>query len=542
MRWSVAALAAGLVAGLPASGLGQRQSCDLLPGAKNLNRIATGDGRELIFISGPVRFACTGGVTLRSDSAVSISGSGELQFIGHVEYGDSLKTLTGAWLNYFGREGRLFARGDVVLTDRKTNSVIRGPELEYRRQDVAMGRPESITRVRGRPHAVLYPRNAAGAPPADTAARPFEVDSDSMEIHGQRYFRALGNAELRRGETHGSARMAEFDQTDERLVLTGGAQVHGEGFDLAGERITALLTGEQLREVTCEREAVLLAEELRLDAPQLRIFFKDGEMQRLVAVGATAPAPPVAGPGGPPVITPERRTRGSERVRSDSAAGARPVALAKDFRLVADSIEALAPGQALEQVVAVGEALGERLPDSLGARLPAAVARDWIRGDTIYGYFVPADSAAAGPVAEDSARVAAGERRPAARSPAPDGSAPPPGPPGESDVTSSVPPRPAADSGARRPRRELERIVAIGPEGRARSVYRLREEGDTASTPAVNYIIANRITLFLRAGEVLEMEAVGPIRGIHLQPTKPKNQPENSPAGGSPVATRSERA
>lgn len=550
------------------------RDCEIIH-ADDLRAVDQGLRTERLILRGQAHVQCGGGVVVRADSMVSHTATGRREFIGDVLFEDTVKSLTADRVDYEHTQGRLIARGHVVLTDLEDGSVVRdGSELEYFR--ATQFRPESRTIVRGRPHATLYearpPGGAAtgtdaatrpirdtvaasepGEPivagaGADTAgggagmrtpgaagdtaagAPPLEIDADRMEILGEHRFRAIGDVEMERGETHGSAAEAEFDQLHGRFILVGDAMIEGETFTLTGKRIIARLDGEELREVRALEDAILLAEEMRVDAPELQIYFREGAVHRLIAVRLPDPAAEstaaAAPPGGAVVAArpdsadasaqptgraaaepPAPKPAGAGRLAAaDSAAGGamtgpsapatvasvrtvgpQPRVRANDFWLVADSIDALAPGQRLERVVAVGNAYGERAADSLTARLPELIARDWLRGDTITGYFavVPvADTTAAGaaPAADDTAAAVGG-----------------------------------APADSVRERTVLERLVAVGLEGTAQSLYRIQEEG-SESGPSVNYLTANRIVLFLRDGEVTSVEADGPIEGYHLQP------------------------
>lgn len=458
----------------------QGHDCELLPGAREASRTIRG-GEEMLYISGPARFICPGEVILQADSAVGNAGRGEFELLGNVFYQDSVKVLTADWALYLRAEARLQARGDVVLTDRKSDSRIEGPELEY--LQATESRPETETIVQGRPHAIFRQQRApagstsdslavggvqgtvqGGAPsdaPADSAAQPLEVDADLMRIFGESRFVALGRVEMKRGETRGSAREGEFDQVANTMFLTGSARLEGEGYILSGDRIEATLEGDELHEVTAKRDATLEAEDLDLQAPELRIFFADGEVERLVALGGAAQNDTAAAPA------------------------ARPVVTSRDLRLTADSIDALAPGQKIERLIAVGAAYAVRAPDSLDIGLPEAIAYDWVVGDTITGYFAQME----GPAKEEAL-----------------------------DRDGGLVPEPAPDSAAPKPRATLERLVAVGEGGGARSLYRIREKVHEHEPPSANYLVANRIVLLLREGEVREVEADGPIEGMHLQP------------------------
>ena len=53
---------------------------------------------------------------------------------------------------------------------------------------------------------------------------------------------------------------------------------------VSAELITAQLPGDEVREVIARRRAVLTAEDIRLRAPLVHVFFEEGAMERLVAV------------------------------------------------------------------------------------------------------------------------------------------------------------------------------------------------------------------------------------------------------------------
>lgn len=161
------------------------------------------------------------------------------------------------------------------------------------------------------------------------------------------------------------------------------------------------------------------------------------------------------------------------------------VAVSADFRMTADSIHAVAPDQQLDRVTAIGSAYGERLGADLGnANVPALAARDWMRGDTIITTFreAPADSMAA-----DSARG-----------------------------------------------REVESVVATGGSGasRAASLYRVQDEEDPTAPVAINYLLARRIVVVMRGGEVGTVEPDGEVQGIYLQPIRRDSQTASRTAAG----------
>lgn len=454
-----------LFALLPGSGSAQARECEVFH---------TGTGTSfrdqgMTFLGGGVRFVCPGGVRIRSDSLAHIEFTGLAEFIGNVHYADSLKTLTSAYAQYVGRESRISARDNVVLTDLRTGSTIHAPFLDYFQENET--RPESMVLIySGRPHAVLV-RKAEAAVPPDTAAAADTtvVDSDQMQIFGERLFVGRGNVELTRGTMKGYGNEATFDQLGDSLRLAGMARVVTEDYLLSADTIGGLLTeGEQFREVDARRQAKLESDELQAEAPRLRIFFEDGEVQRMVGIGDR----PVGDAAAPPPVS---GMPAAGQARANSA----------DFRLVADSIDALAPGQRLERVVAVGAAFGERTtPDSVAATRPPAAARDWMRGDTIIAMFIT--------------------------------------PPATEPDTAQDP--------------VLDSITTVGVTDQARSLYAMPDENDPAGRLAYSYLLAHRIHVTLRAGEVATVNAEGkdgqPVHGLYLQPSDSTQAPPPRRAGG----------
>lgn len=467
-----------MLAGLPSMAHAQGDSCELLPGARLFSRMATGDGRATSFISGPARFVCTGGVTVESDSAVWTSGleRERIELLGDVLYRDSVKTLTADRLIYQRTLDRLYAYGNVVLTDSAGNAVIRGPVLEH--QGVRSGTGE-VTRtiVTGGANARIWPADSTGeagaddsgatvaapesgdaarSPPDTARAGPLDVDADRIEIIGRDRFRATGDVVMTRDSIRGYAEESHFQRASGRLVLLDSARVVGSEYDLAAARIEATLLDDRLDDVVATGHAVLVSGDTRANAHRIHTFVENGQVQRMVAWhGDSASAELRAS-----IRTPE-------------------------IRLIGDSIQVLAPGRTLDRVVAVGRAYAERLGgDSAIAALPGlpeAARRDWVQGDTIIGTFEKDSTAAA-----------------------------------ERDTLSE-------------PQLELQRIVAIGGSAPARSIYRMQMAEGSADRPQINYVVADRITIRLEHGRIVALEAVGPVQGIQLRPGT--GSPEGGPGG-----------
>src|SRR5690606_35781806 len=138
------------------------------------------------------------------------------------------------------------------------------------------------------------------------------------------------------------------------LELRENAVVRGKDSVLRGAVIQARMENDALQDVHARTDAVLEAEDLTVTATDVQLFFRDEPVERSVG-----------------------------RRGADTTA-AQPVALSKTFRLVADSIDALAPDQRLEQVIAIGAARGESI-DTVAAGTGEEVAETPADPDSLIG-------------------------------------------------------------------------------------------------------------------------------------------------------------
>lgn len=486
-------IAAAIALAFPSSAFAQGGNCSWAAPNGSVTRSSDGLGLAIISVSGGLIINCPGGVEIRSNEANIFEASRESHLFGDVVFQDPGKRLTSTTAIYSAAIGRLHATGNVIYTDRNTGSTLRGPDVEYYR--VIAGRPQPQVIARQRPHLTLVPEGGATA-----GQQPLDVDGDRITVVGN-VLTAVGSVILKGEQLNATSQEAYYDRGNGSLQLTGSARLIDERFNLVGDEITASMAGgERLQRLTARRNArltgedvnlageeieatldenemlerlvarqnaELAAEELRVAAPQLHLFFARDSLQRLVAM------------------------RGSD------AGAARPVATAENFRLEADSLEALMPGQQLRQVVAIGGARGEawdtaRTPavaiadDSVAALLPT---RDWLEGDTVTGYFAASPEGAPRPAARGDGRVV------------------------------------------------LERLHARGA---ARSLYRLEKTDTAAALPPLNYLAGETIELSFEGGELNLARVTGLQRGIYFDPSqagRPARRPggEGTPAPG--VAT-----
>lgn len=479
-----AALGLAILALLPSAAAAQERQCDIVESGR-IEGYGTGDAATVV-LHDPFVVRCTDGAELRAQTGTLFQASRELQLVGQVFFQDADRTLTSDEATYQSQVGRLWARGNVVFVNLEEGSTLRGPELEYYRE--TEDRPVSQVIAVQRPHLTLRSRDAG----ADE--EPLELDADQVVIAGEDELNATGSVVITRSDLTATGETVRYDAETADLDLRGDARIVSEEYALSGDVIRARLPEGGLEYVSAENGSELSSEELTVRAPSIQLFFADDLLQRTVARGS-----------------------------GDETGAGRAVAIAESFRLEADSLDALIPGQRLERVVAIGRAVGERFDSTrvavadsaalagdstpvagdsaavAGGRVPlsqrtgaALVQNDWIRGDTVIGVFERADTLAlADSAAADSAVV-------------------------------------------------LRMMVA---KGGAQSLYRLERGEATDSTGpgfAVNFLSGDTITLSLSGGEVDRAEVQGVRRGLYLEPAPPADDlppealPENALPGAPP--------
>jgi lipopolysaccharide export system protein LptA len=427
------------------------------------------ESQRVINASGPLLVRCTNGEELRADSAVLYEAINEVHLFRRVDYQDPTRSLTSDYATYNGGNGRLWATGNVVFTDKNRGSTLRGPNLEYYR--AGADRPDAQAIATERPHLTVAPKRGQ-------RGDPMEIDGDRITSVGEKFMTAEGNVVIDGKEMDAWAQEAYYDADAERMELRRDARAKGKSYELTGDFIQTDLTEGSVDEVLSRGNARLVETRLRVTGPQLRLFFARDSLQRLVSGQV---------PG---------------RASDSAAVKGRSVALARGFRMEADSLEAITPGQRLRQVIAVGTAEGQSWdttrvagPDPADATAPDTVGglalgeQDLIFADTITGFFKDDSVAAALATRRDSIRAVAGDSARAARP----------------DSTQA----------------EIERMLATG---NARSLYRLtpsrQEAADTTTKRGINYVIADTIDLSFADGEVHIATVRGLKRGVYLDPVK----------------------
>ena len=353
---------------------------------------------------------------------------------------------------------------------------------------------EEVTVRGGRPHARLVPRvsldptaveGGAGASEAENRADPvpYEVDADLIHFVGDRLFQARGRVEILHESLQSYGDSLDFQQDIGVLTLFDNARilsqdtVSGDTLDVRGDTIVMSLPDDQIDQIEARGRARLLADDVYMRGPMIRLVFVEEELERVFAVRRAveeevSPVVAVGDPPAPPVNPAQPRT------------------VAEGFVLTGDSIQTDLPGGELERVVATGGARGvSTARDSLNtADTNELIRSDWIKGDTITATF---------------------------RSGSPD--------PGDGDTTEPA----AVEPGER----QIDLLVA---QGEASTFYRSAPDSTAVGSATgpqaleLNYVIGDEIRLYMKNGEVERMEVVNPT-GVNLRPIRPPVLTETPP-------------
>lgn len=554
--WPGSAVLVAVALGLlvrPSAGATQQEAdgqerCDLME-SERVRSVLTGEGGRITYVSGPALFVCEDETRIRADSAVEYTSTRFRELIGEVEIDGPESRVRADRVHLSSESGRTQAWGGVRVLEKGSAMRMVGDTLvllrtrEFRdREELRMwgAGPYAVLRLGGERAPESGPGGREGSdsagvgpevPAADAAPDagppsppPDTVFGDRLYMQGRSRFLAGGSVRIRRSALEAFGDSLDYDREGSRALLLGRdsalARIEGDEYDLVGRELDLRVRGARVSEVEATHRARVTGEDVRIDAPRIRVFLSGGgEIDRLVAIRAPS--------------------AGEDEAGDDAPDAERPVARAEDVVLRADSIDVEVPGQRPERVYAVGGARAETLGrDSLNTpETPELIRRDWIEGDTVVAHFRPADPRTDGEEQDttegDGARdrldrlVARGNARSLYRLTRGDsGTAPPPEAPSRDSVSASgVPDSAAAPSGdppVAVERSEADPAGAGADGGPGRS-------GSAPPRPAVHYVVGDRITIVLSEGEVEHMEVVGRTRGLYLEPQGTPPEPAAPP-------------
>ena len=313
-----------------------------------------GQGQENMFAGGGVWARCRGGgASLYSDSAAYWAMDDRLDLVGNVRIRDTSFALDSHRATYYLREERLLAQNRVVAVNKRSGSVLRGPNLNYYRAVRGL-RDTTEMRATGRP--IIEYRSAT-----DTAAEPYLIVADRVRMLGEDRVWGGGKVTIDRSDFGARGDSLALDQLNGVGWLVGTPRVEGKGarsYALEGTRINLGLAGRNIDEVTAQGDGRANGSDWRLTADTIRMGLANGQLERAFAWG-------------------------------DSI---RPHAVSARYTILADSLALDVPGEILQEARAFGRAMSTTRRDTT-----AAADVDWIAGDTLVARFAQATDTAGKP-------------------------------------------------------------------------------------------------------------------------------------------------
>jgi lipopolysaccharide export system protein LptA len=398
--------------------------------------VRTASGQYNFFQGGGVTYHCEGqNNTLVADSAEYYGDQRVLYLIGDVHYTEPRAKVDAERMTYYQIEDRIRAEGNVNVRT-QTGTAIRGPLMDYFRATTT--RPLARTVATGRPRMAIAQKQTGPQP-----AEPVDVVANTLVSDGDNLVYASGNVEVTRPDLIAKSDSAFMDGQREfaRLMRTPSVQSKkGTPFTLTGGVIDVYSRNRNLERVVATPTGHVLSQDLELAADSVDLRVRDNQLQRVIAWG--------------------RKSRAT--------------ALSPERRVLADSIDAVMPGQRLREVRAIGNAYANSVPDS--TRI-ISTERDWMRGDTIIAEF---DSIAPG------------------------------------DTTSKP---------------QARRIVA---NGKASSYYQLAGNGPGKTVPNINYVRGRVITVSFENRTVDKVDVIDQASGVYLEPSSGDTRTTTRTNGSTP--------
>ena len=424
MKYLAALLVAGTVAAQPPSG-----PCRLVFENTDSTRgtaVKLPSGKYNTFLGNGVIAHCPAqNLTLISDSAESYEDQGVMYAIGHVHYTEPRAKMDADRAWYYQVDARLIADGNVVAHT-PSGSVMHGPHVDYLRALPGVRAQAQMTAT-GRPHLDLVQRDSLGRPEP-----PVGVDANTIVSVNDSLIYASGKVDIDRVDLDAHGDSAYLDQGTEFMRLMGfkGQPVingkQSRPFTLHGNVIDLYSKLRQLQRVKAYARGDVVSRELHLWSDTIDLRVTNKQLERAYAWGPS-------------------RARATTTERD----------------ILADSIDAMLPGQVLRQVRSVGKAFAQSLPDTVKIK---SKDKDWMKGDTIIAYF---------------------------------------------DSTSTPAP---ADSNHQP---EVKTVVALG---HAQSLYQLPPKDKRAKVPALNYVRGHNIEIQLAARAVQTVSVSDSVSGVMLEP------------------------
>ena len=308
------------------------------------------------FGAGGVRAHCLGtGTTIAADSFAHYGATRRMDLVGHVAIRDTGLALDANFVSYFLRDERLEAHNNVVAVNRRTGTVLRGPNLKYWR--VAQGVRDTVEMYATQRPTVEYRQST----PSDSAQQePYIIVGDRLRFKGDDRMWAGGKVTIDRSDFASRSDSMQLDQIAGFGVLVGKPSVEGrgragtgdsgKGYTLVGTRIELTLADREIRAVKALGRGKATGSDWTLTADTIDLHVADRVLQQTFAWGDTA----------------------------------RPHAISALYTIQSDSLAIDSPGEVLTESRAFGKAFATAKRDST----TPANQTDWVTGDSITLRFV----------------------------------------------------------------------------------------------------------------------------------------------------------
>ena len=312
-------------------------------------------GEKTSYGGGGVLAHCDGtGTTISADSFAHYSALGRLDLIGRVQIRDTGLALDARTASYYLRDERLEAHNNVVAVNRRTGSVLRGPNLRYWR--AVKGIRDTVEMYATQRPTVEYRQTQTGD---SLAMEPYIIVADRMRFKGDDRMWAGGRVTIDRSDFASRSDSMLLDQAQGFGVLVGTPSVEGRGraagetgktYTLVGTRIELALAQREVRGVQARGHGKATGSDWTLTADTIDLRIADKLLQQTFAWG-------------------------------DST---RPHAISALYTIQSDSLAIDSPGEILKESRAFGHAFSTAKRDST----TPANETDWITGDSLTIRFV----------------------------------------------------------------------------------------------------------------------------------------------------------
>lgn len=246
----------------------------------NYRQVVPAPGDTNRFAGGGVLAHCKGTAsTLASDSVAMYGRQRRIDLVGHVVIRDTALALDANFASYFLRDERLEARKNVVATNRRNGSVLRGPHLDYYR--AARGVRDTVEMFATSRPTVEYR-------PAADSGEPYTIVGDRIRFKGDDQVWAGGKVTVDRSDFASRSDSLLLDETRGFGVLVGQPRVEGKGgktYTLVGTRIELGLEQREVRLVKALGQGKASGDDWTLTADTIHLMVTERKLQQAFAWG-----------------------------------------------------------------------------------------------------------------------------------------------------------------------------------------------------------------------------------------------------------------